>query len=253
MSTYSIVFSPTNGTKKVADILVKEFAKNYTEIDLCDRTTDYEKVQLTAEDICFISVPSYGGRVPALAVERLQKLSGNGAKAVLVVVYGNRDYDDTLLELYDVAKQQNFICASGITAIAEHSLMRQYAAGRPDVKDEGQLKEFAQQLKDKLSQSISGELNVKGNRPYKEYNGVPFKPITSETCNQCGACVKACPADALSSEAPGTVDEEKCISCMRCIQVCPENAKHLDEMMLNAVAEKMEPLFRERKENEIFW
>lgn len=90
---------------------------------------------------------------------------------------------------------------------------------------------------------------MKGNRPYKEYNGVPFKPITSEACNQCGRCVKACPADALSLEAPGTVDEGKCISCMRYIQVCPENAKYVDEMMLNAVAEKMEPLFRERKRN----
>ena len=113
-------------------------------------------------------------------------------------------------------------------------------------------KNFVQQLKAKLAEPVSGELNVKGNRPYKEYNGVPFKPITSEECNQCGACVKACPADALSLEAPGTVDEEKCISCMRCTKVCPESARALNKDVLSAVQNKLREVCSARKENEFF-
>lgn len=46
------------------------------------------------KDVCMISVPSYGGRFPAVAVSRLQQMRGNGASAVLIVVYGNRDYDE---------------------------------------------------------------------------------------------------------------------------------------------------------------
>lgn len=52
-----------------------------------------------------IAVPSYAGRVPAPAVQRLTAMQGNGARAVLVCVYGNRAYEDTLVELEDAAVQ----------------------------------------------------------------------------------------------------------------------------------------------------
>ena len=98
MSNYNIYFSPTGGTKKVADILVNHLSEEYQEIDLCK---NMESLVLNQDDVCMVSVPSYGGRVPAIAIRRLQNISANGAKAILNCVYGNREWDDTLTELQD--------------------------------------------------------------------------------------------------------------------------------------------------------
>ena len=87
------------------------------------------------EDLAVIAVPSYAGRVPAVAVQRLAAVKGNGARAVLVCVYGNRAYEDTLVELADTAKEAGFRVMAAVSAIAEHSIARQFAAGRPDAED----------------------------------------------------------------------------------------------------------------------
>ena len=69
-----------------------------------------------------IAVPSYGGRVPGTAAGRLGAIRGNGARAVLVCVYGNRAYEDTLVELQDIAKQAGFRVTAAVAAVAEHSI-----------------------------------------------------------------------------------------------------------------------------------
>ena len=92
MKLYNIVFSPTGGTKKVSALLTDALEGEAANVDLTDSKQNFRTVQLTQEDIAVISVPSYGGRVPAVAVERLTMLRGQGARAVLVCVYGNRAY-----------------------------------------------------------------------------------------------------------------------------------------------------------------
>ncbi len=101
-------------------------------MDLCSRDTDFAALLLKEEDICLVAVPSYGGRVPGLAVSRLRQIKGNSARAVLIAVYGNRAYEDTLVELRDVLEEAGFSCVAAVAAVAEHSIMRQFAAGRPD-------------------------------------------------------------------------------------------------------------------------
>ena len=59
-------------------------------------------------------------------------MKGNQARAVLVCVYGNRAYEDTLIELKDVADKAGFVPAAAVATIAEHSIMHKFAAGRPD-------------------------------------------------------------------------------------------------------------------------
>ncbi|MBS5344585.1 MAG: EFR1 family ferrodoxin [Clostridium sp.] len=251
MSIYSIYFSPTQGTKVITNTLAQEIG-TYQEIDLCEYTDQIQERIFSENDICLIGVPAYGGRVPRTATERIKGLKGNGALAVLVVSYGNRDYDDTLIELYDVVKAQGFTCVSGVTAIAEHSIMHQFASGRPDTDDINQLKTFAKEVKAKIDASRLTEVQVKGNRPYKELKEVPFHPTASDSCTMCGLCAKQCPVHAIPFEAPNQTNGEQCISCMRCVQVCPSKARHIDEQMLSAVSEKMKPLFAQRKENELF-
>ena len=86
MKCYEITFSPTGGTQKAADLLTRELSGEYTAVDLTERDADFSAAAFAAEDLAVIAVPSYGGRVPAAAVERLGTLKGNGARAVLVCV-----------------------------------------------------------------------------------------------------------------------------------------------------------------------
>ena len=51
-------------------------------------------------------MPVYAGRVPALAVERLKGIKTSGVKCVIVAVYGNRAYEDALVEMQDVATER---------------------------------------------------------------------------------------------------------------------------------------------------
>lgn len=135
MKLYDIVFSPTGGTKKVAECLTGVLEGEVTTVDLADSRQDFNAVSLEKEDVAVISVPSYGGRVPAVAAERLGRLHGNGARAVLVCVYGNRAYEDTLVELEDAARETGFRVIAAMAAVAEHSIARQFASGRPDEQD----------------------------------------------------------------------------------------------------------------------
>ena len=121
MRLYDIVFSPTGGTKKVSALLTGALEGEAALVDLTGSKQDFHAVQLTQEDVAVIAVPSYGGRVPAVAVERLTRVNGQGARAILVCVYGNRAYEDTLVELEDAAKQAGFRVIAAVAAVATHS------------------------------------------------------------------------------------------------------------------------------------
>ncbi len=140
MKVSQIVFSPTGGTGKVAEVITQAWGMPVTKIDLSNAETDYSSLRLEKEDIAIIAVPSYGGRVPSLAAQRISNIHGNHTPCVIVCVYGNRAYEDTLVELNDVAEKSGF---KVIAAIAEHSIIHQYAAGRPDTKDRSELSGFA--------------------------------------------------------------------------------------------------------------
>lgn len=247
---YNVYFSPTGGTKKVADILAENLNGDFTEVDLCQ---DINPMTLTTDDICLISVPSFGGRVPAVNVERLRKITGNGTRAILNCVYGNRHWDDTLTELQDVLEGQGFICVAAIASVAEHSIFRQFATGRPDENDTKQLIAFAKEIQQKLDDGSGDSPELAGSHgTYKEYNGAPYKPEANEDCTLCGLCAKECPVAAINQENPKVTDKEACISCMRCISLCPVHARDLDAELLKTRGEAIAPHLSGRKENYLF-
>lgn len=252
MKMYEICFSPTGGTQKTADILAKGLADQIVQVDLTDSRTNFGTVALTEEDAAVIAVPSYGGRVPATAAERLAAIRGNGARAVLVCVYGNRAYEDTLVELEDAAKQAGFRVIGAVAAVAEHSIARQIAAGRPDEQDARQLKKFAQQIQAKLAAGETGEPSIPGNRPYKKAGGAGMVPKPTRACTQCGVCAQACPVQAIQPDNSKKVDEKACISCMRCVSVCPHSARKVNSAMLAAVGLVLKKACSTRKECELF-
>lgn len=253
MSVYNIIFSPTGGTQKAADLFTEAFCPDSTCIDLTNPETDFQAFSFCENDTCIISVPSYGGRVPAIAASRLRQMNGGAAAAILIVVYGNRAYDDTFTELQDTLTEAGFSCVAAVAAVAEHSIMRQFAAGRPDAQDEKELADFAKTIRSKMdSGALSAHLNLPGNRPYREYSGVPMKPQTGKSCNKCGLCAKKCPVRAINAADPSKTDTQSCISCMRCIAVCPQKARSVSKALLAAGSMKMKKSCGSYKKNELF-
>lgn len=252
MSFYEIYFSPTGGTKKVADALGEKISLKKINIDLIKNAKELDTLSLTEADVCLMAVPSYGGRVPVTVVEQLKKVRGNGARAILTVVCGNRHIDDTLIELYDILKENGFVCVAGVEAVAEHSLMHRFGAGRPDAQDREELEEFAVSIKALLEKGTRTEPIFPGKRPYKVFGGVAMKPEIIGECNRCGICAKECPAQAISKENPANMNKEACITCMHCVSVCPKQARQLDKRMLADSEKRLEQALSGRKENKLY-
>ncbi|MGI6182036.1 MAG: EFR1 family ferrodoxin [Agathobaculum sp.] len=250
MNCFEIIFSPTGGTKKVAHVLANKLSDRSSCIDLTDQKTDFTSFSFSADDICLLAVPSFGGRVPAVAAERLRLLRGNGAKAVLVAVYGNRAYEDTLVELQDIAESAGFRSIAAVAAVAEHSIMRQFAAGRPDADDVRELEGFVETIRQRAESETIPPLAVPGNRPYKEWHSLPMHPKANHDCRSCGACAAVCPVGAIPPENPKNTDTSRCISCMRCISMCPSHARELNKLLLSGAVLKLQKVCSGRKPNE---
>lgn len=82
MRIVQIVFSPTGGTQRVADLITGAWGLPVTQFDLSDPAAGCTELQLDSQDLVLIAVPSFGGRVPALAIQRLGNISGGGAQLI---------------------------------------------------------------------------------------------------------------------------------------------------------------------------
>lgn len=164
MKVKKIVFSPTGGTEKIAEILAENISQDIININLCDSNLDFNNIVIEKSDMVIIAMPSFGGRCPIPAIERLKQIKGNCADCIVVAVYGNRAYDDTLVELEDTARYLEFNVIAGISAVAKHSIMHQYATNRPDFSDKEQLANFTKMI---LNRSNYEPTAIPGKRPYK--------------------------------------------------------------------------------------
>lgn len=252
MKIYEITFSPTGGTKRVADFLSNELSRDITDIDLSNGNENLNKYSLTNEDAVIIAVPSYSGRVPSTAAERIAKIQGHDAKAIIVCVYGNRAYEDTLAELQDIVQQAGFIVISAIAAIAEHSIAHRYATNRPDKDDYGHLRVFAKQIGDKLRKNDFSTPTIPGNRPYRKAANAGIVPKATKACTQCGLCASKCPVGAIDKNNPEKVNKKACISCMRCVTVCPHHARKVNGLLLAIVNMMLKKACSIRKECELY-
>ncbi|MDP2754584.1 MAG: 4Fe-4S ferredoxin, partial [Nitrospirota bacterium] len=199
--------------------------------------------------------------LPAIALSRFRELKGNGAPAVIVVVYGNRAYEDALLELRDVAIEAGFKPVAAGAFIGEHSFSindTPIAAERPDVEDLGKTAAFGKMIREKMitlpALDQINPLQVPENFPYKELRMLSdVSPVTQEMlCARCRMCSLACPTAAINADDPALTDKGLCIRCCACVKGCPVGAKILDDPRIKQVAEQLSVNSSKRQEPEMY-
>lgn len=250
MKCYQIIFSPTGGTEKVA----KAVTQNWHQIDTIDLSVpnaDYTNTSFESDSLVLIAMPSFGGVAPQLALDRLSAFKGNGALCVIAAVYGNRAYEDTLVQMEDYAQTAGFKVIAAISAVAEHPIIHQYAAGKPDLEDCKGLASFGDQILAKVNAHELSKPSIPGNRPYKKA-GAGVIPKANSSCTACGLCAQKCPAGAISTENLKLSDKSKCISCMRCVEICPVHARGVSAAMISIAAAAIKKACSEKRENELF-
>jgi len=249
---HEFVFSCAGTTRKIADAIATGLGGECVFGDLT--SADFAGAVIdNADDIVLLATPVYGGRVPALAAERLSRVKGCGQRAVVAVVYGNRDYDDALLELCDIAAGQGFAIVTAAAFVAEHCIFPSVATGRPDTDDKACISRFTDASKEALDTDRRLDIStIKGKRPYKTSAGASLHPKTkADDCKQCQACVKACPTGAIDPVTIAT-DTERCITCCRCINVCKNGARQFGGIGYKTIKFAFEKMCAKRREPELF-
>lgn len=244
-------FSPTGATLTIARAIAEGSGCPTRELDLSDPVVSGS---IEENEILLAAVPVFSGRVPAVALERLARLQGNGQNTVAVVVYGNRHFDDALLELTDALTQNGFHVAAAAAMIAEHSMVRSIAAGRPDGDDEKAARNFGAAVLQKCIQA-HGEhscVPVPGHSPYKKPGEVSAYPKVGDSCILCGTCARRCPVGAIPLDTPNQTQKDLCIRCMRCISVCPQQARAISAPAYQAIETKLKQIASEPKQPEFF-
>ncbi|MEG1553854.1 MAG: EFR1 family ferrodoxin [Rikenellaceae bacterium] len=236
-----VYFSATGTTLKVVKAVAK--GTGITEIIHFNITKNYEKEILVSQNaITIFGMPVYAGRIPQIAIDSLNRFSSNGSPAIVVCTYGNRDFDDAVLELKNIVEKNNFHVVSAGAFIAQHSIFPQVAKGRPDNSDLASAEELGGKSIETLAryESINTlpQLTVKGNFPYRAITSIPIRPKTNNKCNKCYRCVKECPTGAISENNPHKIDKTKCIACAHCISICDKKAKHFGGLLYKVVSRK---------------
>lgn len=248
-------------------------------INFTPKTARDVKYSFTPEDIVVFGTPVIAGRVPNVLLKFLNTLEGNGAVVIPVVLYGNRNFDDGLIELRNILQEKGFRTIAAAAFIGEHSFSKSLAAGRPDIADMKKAEEFAEKAAKKLldiAGMSGGDLKrtdsaitalspvwVEGREPLRPYykprdrkgnhiDILKVKPkLNADKCTKCGICVEICPMGSIKAEEPGHVDGI-CIKCCGCVKKCPEKAMYFDDPGFIYHKEELEIEYAERKEPVMF-
>ena len=245
---WAVYFSATDTTKKTVLTIADEAARL-----LGAEREDYgftlprmreNGFAAGKDDLVIFGTPVYAGRVPNVLLKYLATIQGNGALAVPVVLFGNRNFDDGLIELRDILENTGFHTVAAAAFVGEHSFSKTLAAGRPDADDMKEALAFAGKVTEKVKGLPEGEapapVEVEGvPHPYRGYyqprdrKGVSIdirkvKSLVSDACDDCKICADVCPMGSISHE---NVREYTgiCIKCGACIKKCPKQARYYED------------------------
>lgn len=257
-----VYYSPTGTTQKIVKKIGEELGLNLIEeYSITSRHSDFRPV-ISNNCLTIIGLPTYGGRLPLIAVEKLKKLKANNEPVIIVVVYGNRAYEDSLLELKEIVSNCGFRIIAAAAFIGEHSFSsidKPIAKGRPDKLDLIKCNDFSRRVHSKINELKNkdeiSEIDIPGNYPYKERSqlSVSISPETDNAkCNNCGTCLDICPSNAITINQAVITNKELCMWCCACIRNCPNEARFFDNPTINGIKERLHSICAERKEPEFF-
>ncbi|MEL1133674.1 ferredoxin [Desulfitobacterium sp. THU1] len=276
----AMFFSGTDTTQKIVRGIAKELTElaelielteltdldemiSFNEMDFTLPEAREQAVTYTKGDLVILGVPVIAGRVPNVLLKYLNTVRGQGALGIPVVVYGNRNYDDALIELKDIMEDNGFVVISAGAFVGEHSFSKELAQGRPDDRDMAVVREFTRRIYEKMNTDQSfPDLKVKGMKPYRPYyvakdkQGNPFDfrkitPKTSSSCTDCKLCAELCPMGSIDFEDVSRIIGP-CIKCCACVKKCPAEAKYFDDAGYLNHKQELEEACTLRREPELF-
>lgn len=261
--TVMIYFSPTGTSRLILKAVAQGLEKDVSEvIDITDPDVRNKEAAGLENALVLMGAPVYAGRIPLDTAAYLKRIRARNCVAVPVVLYGNRDYDDALLELRDIAEEIGCVPVAGGAFIGEHSFCSkefEIAPNRPDEKDLEKARSFGVQIAEIVEQADGPEslsaVKVPGNFPYKELKGFgsfQFIEVTDE-CDDCGICVTVCPKNAIDESNGFATRDEDCIYCCACIKECPKDARVMTDNPMKKIAGWLSENCTERKEPELFF
>lgn len=249
MDVFALFISPTGNTAQVARAIASGIASkvsgnDFFSIDLTSWDSRDGVYEFGPDDTVIIGLPTYAGRIPNKLLPYFKEsIYGNNTTGISVVTYGNRAYDDSLKELYDIMTDNSFCVTAAVAAPCEHAFSDKLANGRPTEEDLRLLRTYGERIGTDI---INGKIRplkpsdipgrnageMKYYTPLTE-NGDPASflkamPITdSSECINCGNCREICPMNCYKSDV--TIPEGICIKCHGCVNNCPVHAKHFDD------------------------
>lgn len=264
MKITAMYWSATGTTQKIVTEIARALAAQHETFDFTRPDARAQGKAFGPDDLVVFGVPVYAGRVPNVLLKYLAAVQGGGAKAVPVVLFGNRNFDDGLIELRDILEANGFHTIAGAAFVGEHAFSRTLAAGRPDAADLALARGFAAQVRAKLDEgSYVTPVPVEGCTPIRPYytprdrKGTPInilkvKPKTDmDKCDGCGVCVDVCPMGSIDREHPEIVSGI-CIKCCACEKKCPKGAKYFDDAGYLYHKEELELGYARRAEPKLF-
>lgn len=258
MAIHAVYFSPTGSSRALAQEAASVLAQQLSQPHAEDWDWTFPEGRaaaypVSAGDVLVFAFPVYAGRVPQLLLEPLGRLAGQGAHVVPLAVYGNRHYDDALLEAVELLSVQQFSVLAAGAFVAEHSYTHKVGTGRPDAQDKSTLAEFACMAASRIAQGPGARVQVAGTRPYKALPpAVDIRPKTLDVCTGCGLCASVCPVRVISDAAPSKT-APGCVRCCACIKICPEQARFFDDPLMTKIVGMLETNCLARREPETFF
>lgn len=269
---WAVYFSGTGTTEKTVAHIAKGIAEKlgaaYDTFSYTLPQNRQEELIFSADDLVVFGSPVYAGRVPNVLLPYLTgKVKGNGALAVPVVLFGNRNFDDGLIELRNVLEADGFHTVAAAGFVGEHSFSRTLGAGRPDARDMALMDQFAAHVAEKvaaMTELPQQPVTVRGEDPIRPYytprdrQGTPInilkvKPKTDPAkCDNCGWCAAHCPMGSISAEDFSQVTGI-CIKCCACVKGCHTGAKYYDDAGYLYHQHELEEGYARRADVELFW
>lgn len=263
-------FSATGTTQRIVETIAHDLSALLSiPVQIHDFTLPEKReaaLPLEPTDLVVFGTPVYAGRVPNVLLPYIRHcVLGSHTLAVPIVVYGNRNYDDALIELRDLLERNGFHTIAAGAFIGEHAFSNCLGANRPDESDLKIAHQLAKRISDQVQTMKSKPTQpiwVKGNMPLQPYyvprdregkqvNILKVHPETNEKCTQCGICIAACPMGSISKEDAHIITGI-CIKCGSCVKKCPVGAKYYTDEKYLYHKRELEELYARRAEPEIF-